>query len=474
MSEFVNRLERELLAAGKRPQARRAGRRLIRDVRRAGPGVFVAMFAVAAVVFAVTVAAGLQHHSAATNTRVSPTSGSRALPPGFGRHACNLKQTRGRTILPPLIRSQAAPSRALLSVAGFLQRPATGADRINLKTVDRWPDEILGVYVRYVRVIRGPDRTRVAVVPAVICGGSASLRGGTRYATSFAPGPPPVPQEALFMRLVSAPPPPPKGPPPCPKGKTCPRATVFIGTVADIRSGTGGGYFEGLQVSVVPNGVARVVFVFPNHSSTITIHHNIGMDWIGGKTPISTTWYAADRKTIRTFTLQSETSNLPATHDVLDGKGIWVTSFGEKAEPVIHMLDFLLGRRPSKPYHPNHACDIEQESIWPELNPSMPALVAYFSHGRFVGYAYWAARHQSTAVLATAKGLRPGDRLSEGRRLYGREFRVSPAQGGSWSTTTKTGRVFGYTSGNPKGPRPMARPVASIEAGDVGCPSMTP
>lgn len=164
----------------------------------------------------------------------------------------------------------------------------------------------------------------------------------------------------------------------------------------------------------------------------------------------------------------------PLGGHVLYANGIGSIRFSEEAKTAIHRLDLLLGRRPSKPYNPDHACGIDDESIWPELNPSIPALVAYFSHGRFVGYAYWAARHQSTAVMATAKGLRPGDPLSEGRRLYGREFRVSPAQGGSWSTTTKTGPIFGYTSGNPKGPRPMARPVASIEAGDVGCPSMTP
>lgn len=154
----------------------------------------------------------------------------------------------------------------------------------------------------------------------------------------------------------------------------------------------------------------------------------------------------------------------PAVHDVLYGDGIGRAKFSEAADAAIRRLDLLLDRKPSKPYHPNSMCDVDHESDWPGVN-------AFFAHGRFVGYAYWAARHRSTVVLATAKGLRIGDRLSKGRRLYGRDFLVSPEQGGSWSAKTSQGKIFGYTSGDPNGPRST---VASIEAGDVGCPATTP
>ena len=88
-----------------------------------------------------------------------------------------------------------------------------------------------------------------------------------------------------------------------------------------------------------------------------------------------------------------------------------------------------------------------------------------------MGYLYGARLTVGGANgLATARGLRPGDTVSAARRLYGPAFRISAAQGGSFWVRTPHGVIDGYLS-------PVTRPrgrVLSIEAGKVGCPSMTP
>ncbi len=154
-----------------------------------------------------------------------------------------------------------------------------------------------------------------------------------------------------------------------------------------------------------------------------------------------------------------------AVRDVLHGDGIDRAAFGEEASVAIHRLRLLLGSKPRKRYYPVHACRVDHASKW-------PGLIAFFRHGRFVGYTYWAAKRRSgKPALSTSKGLEVGDRLSRAQRLYGVAFRMSPEQGGSWSANTSQGRLIGFASGLPIGPRST---VLTIEAGDVGCAAMTP
>jgi hypothetical protein len=78
--------------------------------------------------------------------------------------------------------------------------------------------------------------------------------------------------------------------------------------------------------------------------------------------------------------------------------------------------------------------------------------------GRFVGYEY------RGHFLRTTAGLRVGDTVARARRLYGPAFKTSAAQGGSWSA----GGLIGYLSA------PNAGRIVSIDAGNVGCPALTP
>ncbi len=151
---------------------------------------------------------------------------------------------------------------------------------------------------------------------------------------------------------------------------------------------------------------------------------------------------------------------------VLTGNGIGHATFGQTPSTATRRIDVLLGEPPSKPYSRASACRIDHTAAWPGLE-------VYFEHGRFVGYAY-SLRYQqaspSTKILATRLGLRVGDPVAAGKRLYGSAFHTSTAQGGSWLVKTRPGRIDGYLSA----PTGSHRWIASIEAGYVGCPAMTP
>ena len=105
----------------------------------------------------------------------------------------------------------------------------------------------------------------------------------------------------------------------------------------------------------------------------------------------------------------------------------------------------------------------------------------YFSRSAFAGYQVGDLNATSPPrnppggwSLATARGLRVGDSLVRGRELYGRAFAISAAQGGSWATRVDGGLIRGYVSGVP-GHGPLSRIlVATIGAGDVGCPAVSP
>jgi hypothetical protein len=152
---------------------------------------------------------------------------------------------------------------------------------------------------------------------------------------------------------------------------------------------------------------------------------------------------------------------------VLTGDGIGVTAFRQIRPAVVVELVLLLRRGPSKPYYPLRglsACGIDHGVDW-------PGLIVFFRHGLFVGYTYGLARKVGNQpVLETTKGLRIGDTLLFGKRLYGSAFTVTGAQGGSWRATTSHGQIDGFTSRrtDPEGK------IVTIEAGDVGCPAMAP
>lgn len=101
----------------------------------------------------------------------------------------------------------------------------------------------------------------------------------------------------------------------------------------------------------------------------------------------------------------------------------------------------------------------------------------YFRHAGFVGYQFGdlaAPRRLPSRAwkLATSRGLGVGDALARGRKLYGKAFAISTAQGGSWSVGVRGGLIRGYASGVPGHGEQVA--VATIDAGDVGCPAVSP
>jgi hypothetical protein len=107
--------------------------------------------------------------------------------------------------------------------------------------------------------------------------------------------------------------------------------------------------------------------------------------------------------------------------------------------------------------------------------PFDPVLTAFVWHSRLAGYQYGefdrnaAPRAPSrVTMLATSRGLNIGDTLARGRQIYDGAFRLSSAQGGVW----KAGRLRGYAGGSPNSRAVSV--VATIDAGDVGCPALSP
>lgn len=150
---------------------------------------------------------------------------------------------------------------------------------------------------------------------------------------------------------------------------------------------------------------------------------------------------------------------------VLHARRIGRVGFGSKPAVVIHAIDRLLRHRPTERLHVVHACGVHHAIGW-------PGLVVFVRAGRFVGYSYRPAYgSRQVPLLATARGLRVGDTLAMGKVLYGRDFHSSRHHGGSWWASTPDGRLRGLASGWPQGPLGS---VATIAAGDVGCPAVTP
>lgn len=167
-------------------------------------------------------------------------------------------------------------------------------------------------------------------------------------------------------------------------------------------------------------------------------------------------------------------------HDVLRPDGVARISFGASPGALRRAIDALVGHRGGA-YARGGSCGLDHEITWSDAGiGSGAALIAYFRHSAFAGYQFGelsvAARRPSGGwMLATTRGLSVGDTLARGRRLYGRAFAISTAQGGSWSVRLSGGQLVGYASGRPRhGDVSWQSVVATIDAGDVGCAAVTP
>jgi hypothetical protein len=279
MSDFVDRLERELLAAGRRPRPHRVARRLSAHAMPVLLSVAAAGIVAAVIVIAAT-------------TRERPVApAARPVGPVVSTASkCRLRNTGDRAVLQALVRSKASPSAALVSQVGVLRQQATTADHVNLRQLDRWPYEVLAVYMRYIRVLSGPHGARIALLPASVCSSPLPAPFPTRIR--------PVPHDVLLMQIISNP--------------ASFRPTIYVGTGADIPAGQANGYLDnpvpqgksGVRLLIVPDGVVRVVLRYQGHrpAATIPIHGNVGIaNPVPQLTPIRTTWYSPNGRVIRTF-----------------------------------------------------------------------------------------------------------------------------------------------------------------------------
>jgi hypothetical protein len=288
MTDFVDRLEHELLTSGKRYFSRPSRSR----ASIAGVPMLLSIGVTVAVVAVILSSGGTRSHPHASLVKPPqiPPLGSQN-PTASNAPGCRFKATRERAIvLPPLVQSEAAPS-SLVSLVGLLRTPATPGDRIDLKQFNRAPWTVLAVYVRYIRVVDGPRGARIALIPATICGEilSSPNAGPVRAA----------PHDVLLMQVLSNPP--------------SLRETVYAGTASDIRAGAANPSLANarpprtsLQATIVPGEVARVVFSYPGHhpsSATATIRDNVGIaNPVPQHIPATTTWYAKNGTVIRRFT----------------------------------------------------------------------------------------------------------------------------------------------------------------------------
>jgi hypothetical protein len=298
MSDYLDRLETALLAAGRRYQQRDAPRSGFagRGLLRVGGVVpIMASLAVTALVVAVVLATGLIHGSSQPTTAhhgngpvrpvpVNPTQPRVTTAPG-----CRLRGTPPR--YEPLVMSDGAPDAQLRSLLSLARDPASVDAAAAIRGFDRAPLNIQTVFRRFIRLVDGERGVRVAFFPAVFC-----------QQTDFGSGFPPTrihiaPAQGIVMIPL--------------QGHPLVTATT-ASTASLIRSGfalpgqgrIGGGW---IQAAIVPDGVAKVVMHFTppflhHYSATAPIHDNIGIvvrrpDY----TPTSVSWYDAAGRLIRTF-----------------------------------------------------------------------------------------------------------------------------------------------------------------------------
>lgn len=252
-------------------------------------------------------------------------------------------------------------------------------------------------------------------------------------------------------------------------------------------------------VSIVPDGVTSVAWTFfaPSEGGNkrrvvaikVPVAGNVAGASVAGTSPadlVRVAWKGAGGRTIRTYTHPGASHATPlqgAVRDVLGSDGIGAVKFGASPAAMRAAIGSLLGQ-PGGAYKRGGSCDLDHDIQWSDDRTANgpPLMIAYFRRSKFTGYQYGeygtltAPRLPARDhALATRRGLGIGDTLARGRQLYGRALTISPAQGGTWGVRTAGGRIDGYAWGAPKdGAVSPQSVVATIDAGDVGCPAVSP
>jgi hypothetical protein len=254
-------------------------------------------------------------------------------------------------------------------------------------------------------------------------------------------------------------------------------------------------------VSVVPDGVRRVHWTFfgPSHGRyerrlalTVPVVGNIAAASVAGtgtNDMVRVAWQNAAGRTIRTYThpgvlpaVQAPSALQPPVLDVLRPDGIGSAQFGASPAVVRATIDSLVHQQGGG-YTRGRSCGLDHEIKWWDQRTASgePALTVYFRRSTFAGYQFGdlpgagvLLKPGSGWSLATTRDLRVGDTLARGQQLYGHTFAISSAQGGTWSARSP-GLIRGYSWGTPdQMPLSPRRAVATIDAGDVGCPALSP
>ena len=150
---------------------------------------------------------------------------------------------------------------------------------------------------------------------------------------------------------------------------------------------------------------------------------------------------------------------------VVSAKGLGVAALGTRQVTTIARLTKLLGE-PTAPLSPSHGlenCGVDATASW-------HALIVYFNHDVLVGVSLGPGKNPSGV---TSRGLHLGDTLQRGRSIYGTALRTSTSQGGAWFVASDHATLDGFLYPSTAHPDPHWK-IMTIDAGDVGCPAMSP
>lgn len=150
-----------------------------------------------------------------------------------------------------------------------------------------------------------------------------------------------------------------------------------------------------------------------------------------------------------------------STTVALAGSGIDGHDFGRPATRVVAALTSALGRATRHATPDEVGCGVTSTESWGTLTIDVRGTT-------FVGYSDGPTGWGVPAM--TSRGLRLGATVAHARSLYP-ELRTSSAQGGSYRVATGSGTIAGFLSAEPSSARAT---IASIGAGDQGCPAMSP
>ena len=167
--------------------------------------------------------------------------------------------------------------------------------------------------------------------------------------------------------------------------------------------------------------------------------------------------------------------------DVLRPDGIGSLRFGASPRQARRVIDALL-HQGGGPTQRSGSCAVRRQITWQDqwTANAQPGLTLYFGRSGLIGYQVGAPqeprRPRGGWMLATARGLHVGDSLKTGRDLYGSSIALSANQGGVWVIRSAGGTLDGYAWGETNGHSDVSWSslVASINAGNVGCPSASP